>query len=29
LIGTVKVDNLLEIPWFEGEIPKIVPLRTR
>jgi hypothetical protein len=29
LIGIAHVGNILEIPWFEGEIPKTVPLRIR
>ncbi len=29
LVGTAHVGNLLEIPWYEGESPKLVPLRLR
>jgi hypothetical protein len=29
LIGIAHVGNILEIPWFEGELPKTVPLRIR
>jgi hypothetical protein len=29
LIGAAHVGNILEIPWFEGEFPELVPLRIR
>jgi hypothetical protein len=29
LIGTAHVGNIMEIPWYKGDTPKLVPLRIR